>query len=169
MKRSTSSRLLMTLWVSLFGCLATDPRTTGRDSFPLAADGDGNQEMISRPQYLLPSRIAAQVARLHHRIRTHGRMDRRVLAVLLHEKIGAAVNVGVGDHRPQLNRACSPFRAEGRPWGRRELTQAVWCSTRASRTAHHRHRPLSHRRLATSYPGWTTSTMPSERRRSHGS
>ncbi len=48
-----------------------------------------------RPQYPLPHRIPLQVARLEHRVRPHGGMDRRVLAVLLHEDLGGAVDVEV--------------------------------------------------------------------------
>ncbi len=46
-----------------------------------------------------PGRLpAVQIASLEHRIRPHGGMDGRVLAVLLHEDIGGAVDVEVGGH-----------------------------------------------------------------------
>ncbi len=37
------------------------------------------------------------ISPVEHRIRPHGGLDRRVLAVLLHEDVGAAVDVEVGD------------------------------------------------------------------------
>ena len=38
------------------------------------------------------------VALLEHGVRPHGGLDRRVLAVALHEDVGGAVDVEVGDH-----------------------------------------------------------------------
>ncbi len=35
-------------------------------------------------------------------VRPHGGLDRRVVAVLLHEEVGAAVDVEVVGHRPTL-------------------------------------------------------------------
>ncbi len=35
-------------------------------------------------------------------IRSHGGLDRRVLAVLLHEGVGGAVDIEVGGHRQKL-------------------------------------------------------------------
>ena len=55
-------------------------------------------QLLHRPQYLLPHPVAVQVALLKHRIHPQGGMDRRVLAVLLHEEAGGAVDVEVGDH-----------------------------------------------------------------------
>ncbi len=48
-----------------------------------------------RPQNPLPHRVAVQVASLEHGIRPHGGLDRRVLAVPLHEDVGGAVDVEV--------------------------------------------------------------------------
>ncbi len=48
--------------------------------------------------FLVPHRVAVQVALIEHGIRPHGGVDRRVLAVLLHEDVGGAVDVEVGDH-----------------------------------------------------------------------
>jgi hypothetical protein len=53
----------------------------------------------SRSQHPLPHRIPVQVALLKQRIRPRSGMNRRVLAVLLHEDAGGAVYVKVGDHR----------------------------------------------------------------------
>ncbi len=53
-------------------------------------------QFLHRPQYPLPHRIAVELALLKHGIRPHGGMDRRVLAVLFHEEVGAAVDVEIG-------------------------------------------------------------------------
>ena len=50
-------------------------------------------QFLHRPQYPLPNRKPGQVALLKHRICPHGGMDRRVLAVVLHEDLGGAVDV----------------------------------------------------------------------------
>ena len=59
-------------------------------------------QFLHRPQYPPPNRVPVQVAFLKHRIRPHGGMDRRVVAVLLHEDLGGAVDVEVGDHCQNL-------------------------------------------------------------------
>ncbi len=46
----------------------------------------------------LPNRVAVQVPLLKHGIGPHGGLDQRVLAVLLYEGVGGAVDVEVGDH-----------------------------------------------------------------------
>ncbi len=46
-------------------------------------------QLLHRPHYPLPHRVAAQVALFEHGIRPHGGMDRRVIAVLFHEDVGA--------------------------------------------------------------------------------
>ncbi len=48
--------------------------------------------------------IAVQVILLQHGIRPHGGMDRRVLAVPLHEEVGGAVDVEDGDHHLMQDR-----------------------------------------------------------------
>ena len=64
----------------------------------LVSSGDIHVEgVIHRPQYPPPNRSPGQVALIEHRVRPHGGMDRRVLAVLLHEEAGGAVCVD-GDH-----------------------------------------------------------------------
>ncbi len=55
-------------------------------------------QLPDRPQHPPPHRAAAQVALLEHGIRPHGCFHRRVLAVVLHEDVGAAVDVEVGAH-----------------------------------------------------------------------
>ena len=50
-----------------------------------------------------PHRVAVEVALVEHGIRPHGGMDRRVLAVLLHEHVGGAVDVEVGDPKRPLS------------------------------------------------------------------
>ena len=40
-------------------------------------------QLLHRPQYPLPHRVAIQVALIEHRIRLHGGLDRCVLAVVL--------------------------------------------------------------------------------------
>ena len=45
---------------------------------------------LHRPQYPLPHLTPLQVALLEHGIRPHRGMDRRVLAVALHEDLGGA-------------------------------------------------------------------------------
>ncbi len=42
--------------------------------------------------------LPPQVALIEQRVRPHGGMDRRVLAVLLYEGLGGAEYVEVGDH-----------------------------------------------------------------------
>ncbi len=59
-------------------------------------------QLLHRLQYPPPHRIPVQVATLKHGIRPHGGMDRRVLAVLLHEGLGAALDVQVGGHGRKL-------------------------------------------------------------------
>ena len=59
-------------------------------------------QFLHRPQYPLPHRKPAQVALIEHDIRLHGGMDRRVVAVVLHDEVGGAVDVEVGDHRQNL-------------------------------------------------------------------
>ena len=54
-------------------------------------------QLLDRPQNPLPRRKPVQVASLKHGIRPHGGMDRRVIAVVLHEEVGRAVDVEVGD------------------------------------------------------------------------
>ena len=55
-------------------------------------------QLLHCPQYPPPHRTAVQVGRLKHGIRPHGGLDRRVLAVALHEDLGGAVDVEVEDH-----------------------------------------------------------------------
>ena len=55
-------------------------------------------QLLNRPQYPLPHRVAVQVALIEHGAGVHGGMYRRVLAVLLREDIGGAVDVDIGDH-----------------------------------------------------------------------
>ena len=50
-------------------------------------------QLLHRPEYPLPHRKPVQVALIEHGIGPHGGMDRRVLAVLLHEGLGGAVYV----------------------------------------------------------------------------
>ncbi len=54
-------------------------------------------QLFHRPQYPLPHRAAVQVASFKRCIRPNGGMDRRILAVLLYDDVGGAVNVQVGD------------------------------------------------------------------------
>ncbi len=58
-------------------------------------------QLPHRPQYPPPHRVPVQVALLQHGNRPHGGMDRRVLAVLLYEEVGGAVDVEVGGHSPR--------------------------------------------------------------------
>ncbi len=55
-------------------------------------------QLLHRPQHPSPHRVAVQVADLKHGVRPHGGLDRRVLAVLLYDDAGGAVDVEVGDH-----------------------------------------------------------------------
>ena len=48
-------------------------------------------QLLHRPQYPLPRRVAAHVASLKHRVRPHGGTERRVLAVALYEQVGGSV------------------------------------------------------------------------------
>ena len=55
-------------------------------------------QLLHRLEYLPPHRGPVQVARLKHGVRPHGGMGRRVGAVVLHEHLGGAEDVEVGDH-----------------------------------------------------------------------
>ena len=79
-------------------------------------------QLLHRPQDALSHRGAIKVALIEHGIRPHGDMDRRVGAVLLHEHLGGAVDVEVGDHaamrarsqaKKKLRWSGAPVR---RPW-----------------------------------------------------
>ncbi len=91
-------------------------------------------QLLRGPQYPPPRRIAVQVAGLKHGIRPHGGMDRRVLAVVLHEEVGGAVDVEGGDHSRHTrltaasaseavmsNRAYNTARTASSVWLRRTL------------------------------------------------
>ena len=58
-------------------------------------------QLPHRPQHPLPHGVAVQIALLQIGVGPHGG-DRRVLAVLLHEDVGGAVDVEGGDHRSPL-------------------------------------------------------------------
>ncbi len=61
--------------------------------------------LLHRPQYPLPHRVAVQVATLKHGVGPHGGLGRRVFAVLLHEHLGGAEDIQVGDHSLLNDRA----------------------------------------------------------------
>ena len=69
---------------------------------PLAFRQLHPHQLLNRPQYPLPHRTAVQVALIEHGVRTHRGMDQRVLAVVLYEEVGAAVDVEVEDHGQKL-------------------------------------------------------------------
>ncbi len=69
-------------------------------------------QFLHRPQYPLPHRVAVQVATLKHGICPHGGMDRRVLAVVLHEDVGGAIDV------EDVNEKKAPERDQALLWGR---------------------------------------------------
>ncbi len=55
-------------------------------------------QLLYRSQYPLPHRMGVRVASFTHRVGAHGGTDRRALAVLLHEEVGGAPDVEVGDY-----------------------------------------------------------------------
>ncbi len=66
-------------------------------------------QLLNRPQYPPPHRAAVQIPLLKHGIRPHGGVDRRVLAVLLHEHMGRAVDVEFGVIARDYSRAGADF------------------------------------------------------------
>ncbi len=73
-----------------------------------------------------PNGPAIRIAGLHQFARSHGGMERCVLAVLLDKLVGGSVNVDVGDHGPiygsaiatKLDELVSPARSFRPPGGR---------------------------------------------------
>ncbi len=91
------------------GALERDEKQLeGRRGLLDASNAAANERLdknITSREDLASHRVSVQVASFKHRIRPHGGMDRRVLAVLLYDDVGAAVDVEVGGHRSFMS-AC---------------------------------------------------------------